>query len=529
MEKTHPDRRSVPAAAAVWSADNGDGTYKNPVLYADYSDPDVIRLGRDYYLTASSFTCLPGLPILHSPDLVNWTLLAHALPAYPEARFAVPQHGRGVWAPALRHHNRLFYLYWGDPDSGVYCTRAKTPAGPWDTPVLVLTGKGIIDPCPFWDDDGRAYLVHAWAASRAGINSLLTLRNMTADGLRVSTTGQHIFDGHEGHPTIEGPKVYKRNGYYYIFAPAGGVPQGWQTVLRSKTIDGPYEARIVMAQGTTPVNGPHQGGWVETPSGQSWFLHFQDAGPYGRIIHLQPMRWTNDWPVIGIDKDGKGIGEPVLTHPKPDIPGNFPRATPADSDAFDAETLGLQWQWQANPNPAWWARIPGTAFLRLYAIPTSRDEHSLYNVPNLLLQKFPAPEFTAAAKLTLTPEQDGNRAGLIVFGQDYACLSMTRKENRLWLTRSVCLDAPSGSDEQIAEQCPLETNTVYVKVHIAAPDARCTFSYSADGEHFTPVGSPFMAKPGRWIGAKVGLFCVAETPAPTGGYADVEWFRIETP
>ena len=280
----HTSSHDVPA---VWAADNGDGTYKNPILYADYSDPDAIRVGQDYYLTASSFTCLPGLPILHSPDLVNWTLLAHALPAYPEARFATPQHGQGVWAPALRYHNGLFYLYWGDPDSGVYCTRSKTPAGPWDTPVLVLPGKGIIDPCPLWDDDGQAYMVHAWAASRAGVNSLLTLRTMTADGLHVSTTGRHIFDGRERHPTIEGPKFYKRNGYCYIFAPAGGVTQGWQTVLRSKDIYGPYESRVVMAQGTTPINGPHQGGWVETPSGQSWFLHFQDAGAYGRILHLQ--------------------------------------------------------------------------------------------------------------------------------------------------------------------------------------------------------------------------------------------------
>ena len=270
-----------------WIPDNGDGTYNNPIIFADYSDPDVIRVGDNFYLTASSFNSIPGLPILHSMDLVNWKIIGHALRRQPpDIVFLRPQHGNGVWAPAIRFHNNHFYIFYGDPDFGIYMVKSRNAAGPWSEPLLIKPAKGWIDPCPFWDDDGNAYLVHAWANSRSGIKSILTLNRMSADGTKLLDEGRMIFDGRAHHPTIEGPKLYKRNGYYYIFAPAGGVATGWQTVLRAKNIYGPYEDRIVMDRGETEINGPHQGGWVELKSKESWFLHFQDRGAYGRIVHL---------------------------------------------------------------------------------------------------------------------------------------------------------------------------------------------------------------------------------------------------
>jgi beta-xylosidase len=234
---------------------------------------------------------------------VNWSIIGHVFQEQiPGDVFRKPQPGNGVWAPAIRYHAKSFYIYYPDPDFGIYLTKAQHPAGPWSTPFLIKQAKGWIDPCPLWDDDGNAYLVHAWANSRSGIKSILTINRMNADGTRILDDGKRVFDGHEHHPTIEGPKLYKRNGYYYIFAPAGGVPTGWQTVLRAKNIYGPYEDKVVMDQGQTRINGPHQGAWVELPSGESWFIHFQDRGPYGRIVHLQPMTWKDDWPIIGIDK-----------------------------------------------------------------------------------------------------------------------------------------------------------------------------------------------------------------------------------
>src|SRR5690606_26534145 len=252
----------------VWVSDQGDGTYKNPVLHADYSDPDVVGVDGDYYMTSSSFTAVPGLPILHSKDLVNWRLIGHALQEIvPTNVFDRPRHGQGVWAPSIRHHKGEYYIYWGDPDFGIYMVKAKNPQGPWDPPVLVMEGKGLIDPSPLWDDDGKAYLVHAYAGSRAGVKSILVLNRMNPEGTQVLDRGRVIFDGHDDHPTVEGPKFHKRNGYYYIFAPAGGVATGWQLVLRSKDIYGPYEEKVVLEQGSTQTNGPHQGAWVDTPDG----------------------------------------------------------------------------------------------------------------------------------------------------------------------------------------------------------------------------------------------------------------------
>lgn len=204
-----------------------DGAYTNPIIDADYSDPDVIRVGDDFYLTASSFNCVPGLPILHSRDLVNWKIIGHALQQQPPYDvFARPQHGNGVWAPAIRFHKGEFYIFYGDPDFGIYMVKARKAAGPWSQPLLIRPAKGWIDPAPFWDDDGNAYLVHAWANSRSGIKSILTINRLSPDGTKLLDDGQMIFDGRVNHPTIEGPKLYKRNGYYYIFAPAGGVSTG---------------------------------------------------------------------------------------------------------------------------------------------------------------------------------------------------------------------------------------------------------------------------------------------------------------
>jgi beta-xylosidase len=186
--------------------------------------------------------------------------------------FNTVRHGGGVWAPSIRYHNNQFYIYYPDPDFGIYVVTSKNIEGPWSAPVLVEAGKGLIDPCPLWDTDGKNYLVHAYAGSRAGIKSILVIKELDKTATKVISKPTLIYDGHEIDPTIEGPKFYKRGGWYYIFAPAGGVATGWQTVLRSKNIYGPYERRVVMEQGSTAVNGPHQGAWVETPTGESWFL-----------------------------------------------------------------------------------------------------------------------------------------------------------------------------------------------------------------------------------------------------------------
>lgn len=522
-------QKTSPYISDVWVTDNGDGTYKNPILYADYSDPDVVRVGDIYYMTASSFNAAPGLPILHSKDMVNWKLINHALPQIvPQENFKIPQHGNGVWAPSIRYHNNEFYIYWGDPDFGIYMVKTKDPKGTWDDPILVMEGKGLIDPSPLWEDNGEAYLVHAYAGSRAGVKSLLTVNKMNPEGTKVTDVGIHVFDGHDNHDTVEGAKFYKRNGYYFIFAPAGGVATGWQLILRSKNIYGPYEEKVVLEQGSTKINGPHQGAWVDTPNGESWFYHFQDVDAYGRIVHLQPMSWKNDWPVMGQDFDKNGVGEPVKSHKKPAVGQTYPIETPVESDDFKGFNIGLQWQWNANPNLLWHAKLPGNDYLRLFSIKSVADSENLWMVPNLLLQKFPAPNFTASTKITLHPEEasNGKTAGLIIMGMDYAALSISHDDKGFFIKQTEALKATDGSEEKSNATERLKTNSAYFKVEIKAPDAMCQFSYSEDGKAYKKIGKPFKAQPGKWIGAKVGLFSISTQEAKRGGYADVEYFEI---
>ena len=510
----------------VWNPNNVDGTYKNPIIYADYSDPDVVRVGDDFYLTSSSFNCIPGLPILHSNDLVNWKIIGHALQRFPSDDFDKVQLGKGVWAPAILYHNNEYYIYFAEPDLGIYLVKAKNPEGPWSEPILVKSAKGWIDPCPFWDEDGKAYLVHAFAGSRAGLKSVLALNRMSEDGTKLLDEGVIVFDGHEKHPTIEGPKLYKKNGYYYIFAPAGGVPGGWQTILRSKYIYGPYEDKIVLAQGKTQVNGPHQGALIELASGESWFIHFQDKDLYGRIVHLQPVKWVNDWPVIGIDNEKTGKGEPVLTFKKPIIVKVDQTITPQASDEFNSTMLGLQWQWNANYQPTWYFSDASKGVLRLYSVPLPEGHKNFSDVPNLLLQKFTAPDFSAITKMTFTPKNLGEEAGIIIFGQDYSRISVKYKGEKMVLYQFTCKDAPRGNNEMCMDSLVINNPTIYLKVKVTYP-GNCTFFYSFTGNDYKQFGNPFKAREGTWIGAKVGLFCNRAHFINDGGYADFDWFRIE--
>ena len=523
----------------VWVSDEGNGMYRNPVLHADYSDPDVCAVGEDYFLTASSFNCTPGLPILHSKDLVNWKIVNYALKKVePVEYYNEARHGKGVWAPSIRFHEGVFYIYWGDPDFGIFMVKTRDPYGEWDAPVLVKAGKGMIDPCPLWDDDGRVYLAHAWAGSRAKFNSVLTVCELNKEGTAVISDPVLVFDGNDGvNHTIEGAKFYKRNGFYYLFAPAGGVVSGWQLVMRSKDVYGPYEARIVMAQGKTDINGPHQGGWVDTPAGESWFLHFQDKGAYGRVLHLNPMKWINDWPVIGVDKDGDGCGDPVSRYRKPKIGKTYPIETPVESDEFDTRKLGLQWEWHANYQDVF-GFTTNMGYVRIYGHELSPHFKNFWEVPNLLMQKFPAEEFTATAKLKVSAKDDGQLSGLIIMGWDYSWIGVEKQGEKFLLKQAVCKDAEQGNLEQVSTLAVLEPSRkfeaglfpnyereIYIRVHVEK-GAYCRFSYSLDGKKFTEAGTLFKARQGKWIGAKVGMFSV--TPhGKERGWVDVDWFRVE--
>jgi len=502
-------------------------TYSNPILFADYSDPDMIRVGRDYYMVASSFHFSPGIPILKSRDLVHWAIIGHVLPKLdfaPEYDMPGPhtltdkiskpvggtRYAGGVWAPSIRHHEGRFYVYWATPDEGIFMSTATRAEGPWAKPTKVIDQPLLEDPCPIWDDDGQAWLVH----SRHGAGPLI-LHKMSADGTRVLDAGTVIVEDKANLPILEGPKFYKRNGYYYIFAPIGGVEKGSQVALRSRDIRGPYEWRVVLEQGSTKLEGPHQGGWVETPSGQGWFAHFNSTGAFGRIVHLQPVNWVDDWPVMGDPIPGKTSGQPVATHAMPDT-GIVPTSDRLqDSDDFAGRTLGPQWEWNHNPDNAAWslARRPG--YLRLTA---GHAEH-LVTAHNTLTQILQGPS-RITTRIDISGMKDGQRGGLTLFGVRPSWIGVVRDKGVARITLA------SEGDETPGPKIAAKDIQFRAEVGIGQT---VRYSYSLDGKAFHPMGDAIpLARFSWWKGSRPALFTFTRAaPGTPRGWIDANWFRVE--
>ncbi len=503
--------------------------YANPILYADYSDPDVIRVDRTYYLVASSFHFSPGLPVLRSQDLIHWTIIGHVLPKLPFAPeydmrppFTLTDAGThagpglryagGVWAPSIRRHDGLFYAYWPTPQEGIFMATAKRPQGPWSAPVAVIPGPGLEDPCPFWDDDGRAYLVH----SKVGAGPLI-LHRLSPDGRRVLDGGRVIVDDPKALPVLEGPKLYKRHGWYYIFAPFGGVEKGAQAVLRSRSIWGPYESRVALTQGTTPVLGPHQGGYVETPSGQGWFVHFNSAGAFGRIDYLEPVIWKDDWPVIGDPIPGTDAGQPVTVHAAPDVGGHPQRLSLQDSDEFEAPVLGPQWEWNHNPDDRGWSLTERPGFLRLRAQPAD----GLVTARNTLTQILQGPDMVVTARVDIAHMSDGQRAGLAMFGQRPSWIGLVREGG---VSRITYASAGVETPGPVAAGAMVE-----LRVEVT-PDQTAHYSFRLDGGVFQPLGPSPPLRFSWWKGARPALFSyVAPAKAVGAGWIDVDWVHVTHP
>jgi len=511
--------------AYPYRSDLGNGRYRNPVLHADYSDPDVIRVGGDYWMTASSFNCTPGLPILHSRDLVNWTLVNHAVQNLPGERFREVQLGAGIFAPSIRYHEGKYWIAFPMVDEGIFITTAEDPRGEWCEPWCLVEARGWIDPCLFWDDDGQAYLIHAYAFSRSGKKEILHLRPMTPDAKNLLPGDKEIIHAPH-HPYLEGPKFHKFNGWYYILAPGGSVQLGWQVVYRSRNIFGPYEEKVVLEQGATSINGPHQGALVDIPSNNEqvpgsddawWFLHFQDDKAYGRITHMNPVRWVDDWPLMGIDYDGNGVGEPVSEWQKPNTGHDCSPTSPADSDEFDSAKLGLQWQWHANHDTSFYSLTKRHGWLTLNARPLGLDPAGQpvgpIRSPHLLAQKFPAKEFTVETLIDASDLTDGGMAGLTMLGGGHSAWLAVGREGNVW--KLIYLFDYSERKELAV----LEQPFLRLRVSVGQ-DAACTFSFARESE-FVAVEPAFVAGEGGWIGAKVGLVAVGRE-----GSAAFEYFRF---
>ena len=471
--------------------DQGNGTYINPVLNIDFSDPDVIRVGEKYYMVASDFHFM-GMQVLESDDLLNWHYVSQVFRRIDEPGWDANGHyAGGSWAPAIRYHDGRFYIFFCTPDEGLYMSSATDAHGPWSPLHLVKRVARWEDPCPLWDDDGQAYL----GRSRHGAGPIIVHR-MSPDGLQLLDDGVTVYTG----PVAEGTKWLKRNGFYYLIIPEGGVGQGWQTVLRSKNVYGPYEKRVVLEQGSTPVNGPHQGALVNTPQGTWWFYHFQETPVLGRVVHLQPARWKDDWPLMGVDIDGNGIGEPVDVWRAPLVSPSSP-SLPQTDDDFGGP-LGLQWQWNHNPVDSHWSLSEKNGWLTLRAQPAD----SLKACRNMLTQKVMGFESEATTLVTAT-------------GDCYAGLCCT---GRTFRAVGLCADGvfleENGQRRVIR---PGRFRKLYLRLTNNSTDNRHQFAYSTDGRNFTSAGESFAMRAGFWKGIRVGLFCYGN-----GGQAQFDFFKM---
>ena len=482
--------------------DQGNGTYINPVLNADYSDPDVIRVNDDFYMVCSEFHFM-GIPILHSKDLVNWTIIGRL---YDEFKFdpkydTNEKYAEGSWAPSISYHDKKFWVYFCTPKEGLFMTSAERPEGPWAPLTQVVQISGWEDPCPFWDENGQAYLGH----SRVGAGPII-IHKLSADGKKLLDDGVTVYTG----PVAEGTKIYKLNGYYYLSIPEGGVGTGWQTILRSKNIFGPYEKKVVLETGLTGINGPHQGALIDLPNGEWWFMHFQQRNSIGRVCHLQPVRWKDNWPIIGVDMDMNGIGEPVYVWKKPDIGKVYPVSAPQTSDEFNDQSLSFQWSWNHNPVREAWSLSSNPGFLALNGLPAE----NFLKAKNTLTQKIMGDEGEATTMLLTTELGDGQKAGLCVMGKQYNLIGIEKVDGKLTLFVNI-----NGKNSAQA----FKSSKVYLKVKVTTKEGGNQFFFSTDNKTFQPSGEAFSASNGYWKGPKTGLFSYNETGK--GGKALFNWFH----
>lgn len=492
------------SSSGVWTPDNGNGTFTNPIFWGDWPDPDVIRVGDDFYFISTSMHYVPGCPIARSKDLVNWEMAGYAVERYEEdPRYDLlggNRYLKGSWAATIRHHNGLFYVGFCTPqnknEEGHFsiCT-ARDVKGPWTRTIFP---EYLYDPGLLFDDDGKVYVAHG--------QFTLYVTELNADAMSVKTPARKIID----RTAQEGSHLYKINGKYYILGAAGGS-KGWQTCLRSDSVYGPYEAKIVVKDDSTyPPNGLHQGGMVQLKNGDWWFIIMQDRGPIGRVAHLEPVTWIDGWPMLG--KDGKG----VVTFAKPDVGTTHAICVPATTDEFEDSQLGLQWQWNHNPDPSRWSLKDRRGFLRLYASRAS----DLLSARNTLTQRVQGPESEGVAKLDVAGLKSGDVAGLGVFEKPFAFVAVQQQGD----SRKIVMINAGHTIEEIAAA---DLKTIWLKAHATDQGFLATFSYSLDGQKFTPIGTPLKMGLGlNWTANRFALFNFSTTEDGVGGHADFEFFRF---
>lgn len=504
------------AQTTAWSADNGNGTFTNPLMWGDWPDPDIIRVGNDFYLVSTSMHYVPGCPVATSKDLVNWTMLSYAVDQYDEDPRYNLQGGNlylnGSWAATMRHHNGKFYVGfctpygWGRETGHFSICIADNAKGPWTRTVFP---EYMYDPGLLFDDDGKVYVVHGQGTLYV---TELNVDVKSVKGDKVKIWDKRFKNANElgGGFGMEGAHAYKINGKYYITCPAGGT-EGWQICLRSDNIYGPYEHQLIMNDASSyPKNGLHQGGMVQLKNGDWWFVIMQDRGAIGRVPCLVPVEWVDGWPMLG------NKGKDVITYPKPAVGKTYPIKAVATTDEFNKPTLGLQWQWNHNPDPTKWTLKERKGYMRLKA---SKSE-SLKEARNTLTQRVQGPSSEGTVEITLSGLKDGNVAGFGIFEFPYAYVAVQQTAG----TQKIVM----CNDGKIIETVDhFVGDKLWIRARATDQNFIARFYYSLDGITFAPIGNELQMGLGLpWTANRFALFNYSTTDAGIGGYADFNWFRF---
>lgn len=506
----------IKAQQQVWNPDNGNGTFTNPMMWGDWPDPDVIRVGDKFYFVSTSMHYVPGCPIAVSEDLVNWEMAGYAVERYDEDPRYDMQGGNlylnGSWATTIRHHNGKFYVGfctphgWGREKGNFSICIADDIKGPWERTIFP---EYLYDPGLFFDDDGKVYVVHG--------QHRLYVTELAADARSVK--GKPVEIWHQGFKDsrtygdafgLEGTHVYKINGMYYITCPAGGT-EGWQVCLRSKNIYGPYEHKVIVEDSSSyPKDGLHQGGMVQLKNGDWWFIIMQDRGPFGRVPNLLPVKWVDGWPMLGDN------GTDLITYPKPAVGKKSALKAPATTDEFDSSRLGLQWQWNHNPDNSKWSLTERKGYMRLKAS-YAKD---LKEARNTLTQRVQGPCSEGTVEMDVTGLKDGNVAGFGIFEFPYAYVGVVQENGRRKI--AMCTDGKWG--ETVDD---FRGDKIWVRARVMDKDFRALFYYSLDGVNYHRIGEPFQMGLGLvWTANRFALLNFSTSPEGVGGYADFNWFHF---
>ncbi|MCK3684701.1 family 43 glycosylhydrolase [Maribellus sp. YY47] len=483
------------------TSDNGDGTYTNPVIFADFPDPDVIRVDDVYYMVSTTMHIFPGATILKSYDLVNWEYCSNPLEKIESTECynldGCDRYGRGQWASSLKYHNGTFYLLFTTLDEGSYLLTAAHPEGPWEKQKLAGT---FYDPGLFFDENDRIYVVF-------GINTL-KIAELDENFAVLPGTEKEVYS-YTLKEGLEGSHLYKINGYYYIYATYGGWP-AYQVALRSANIYGPYEERLLLDD-----ENIHQGALVETQTGEWWTVLFYDKGAYGRLPNLQPVNWVDGWPEIGVE--GKG----VTTYTKPDVGKEYEKRVLPTNDNFMDYKLGMQWGWNHNPENSKWSLTENPGNLRLYTVSVADGFKSARNT--LTQRIFACPDDLdhsyGTIKMNIKNMLDGDVAGLAVFQDPYAYIGVKAENSEKKL---VMVNNGVETEGQV-----ISDSVVYLRAVASFNASNAGFYYSFDNENYTKLGTDLAMKfeLSVFTGNKFSLFNYATQQ--TGGYVDIDWFTTE--